>query len=136
MAQLNPYLTFNGNCREAMMFYKECLGGELTLQTVGDSPMAASMPPEMKNRIMHSSLTKKGFQLFASDMMGPDAVVKGNTVTLCLVGESEGEIEKLFSRLSDGGKVSHPLKKEFFGLYGDLTDKYGLNWMFQYGPGQ
>lgn len=57
MAELNPYLNFNNNCREAMMFYKEYLGGELSLQTVGGSPeMAAQMPPEMKDKILHSSL--------------------------------------------------------------------------------
>jgi PhnB protein len=136
MAQLIPYLTFDGNCREAMTFYKDCIGGELELQTVGGSPMAASMPAEMKDRIMHSSLTAKGIKLFASDAMGHEAVVKGNTITLCVVGDSESEIEKLFPRLAAGGKVNQPLKKEFFGLFGFLTDKFGIAWMFQHGTGQ
>ena len=53
MAQLNPYLTFNGNCRQAMEFYKACLGGELSLTTVGDSPMKDQMPAEAQNAVMH-----------------------------------------------------------------------------------
>jgi PhnB protein len=107
MAQLNPYLHFDGNCREAMTFYKSCLGGELEIQSVGESPMA-------------------------SDMMGPGGVQKGNEVSLTISGSNKEEIESFFSRLAAGGKVTHPLKEEFFGLYGDLTDKFGVNWMFNY----
>ncbi len=54
---INSYLTFSGNCREAMRFYQECLGGELQIQTIGDSPMAAKMPKKMKNYILHATLT-------------------------------------------------------------------------------
>jgi PhnB protein len=56
MAQMNAYLHFNGNCREAMTFYKECLGGELNMQAVGESPMAAQMPPQIHTNILHASL--------------------------------------------------------------------------------
>jgi Bacteriocin-protection, YdeI or OmpD-Associated len=54
MSQINAYLTFNGNCREAMIFYKECLGEELVFQTVGESPLSDKMPPQMKDCILHS----------------------------------------------------------------------------------
>jgi PhnB protein len=131
MAQLNPYLHFNGNCAEAMKFYHACLGGDLTVLTVGDSQMAATTPKEALNNVMHSTLIKDGFTLMASDMMESDQGVQGNTVTLCMVCNSKQEIESLFSSLSAGGKVGHPLKEEFFGTFGDLTDKYGFNWMFQ-----
>jgi PhnB protein len=70
--------------------------------------------------------------LLASDMVGPEGVKKGNDVSLTLVCSSKAEIETSFSKLSAGGKVAHPLKEEFFGTYGDLTDKYGINWMFTY----
>ena len=133
MAQLNPYLHFKGNCGEAMKFYHDSLGGKLTLQTIGESPMAAQMPKEIHNNVLHSTLEKDGFLLMASDMMEPGDAVYGNTVTLCLVCNSKEEIQSLYSKLSAGGKVGHPLKEEFFGTFGDLTDKYGLNWMFQFG---
>lgn len=130
MAQLNPYLRFNGNCREAMSFYKECLGGELTIQTVGESPMASQMP-EAKDLIMHSALKKEGFTLMASDMIEPGKIVKGNNISLSISGADEKEIKTYFSKLSLGGKVTHALKEEFFGLYGDLVDKFGIKWMFE-----
>ena len=58
MGKLNPYLNFDNNCREAMNFYKDCIGGELVFQKVSESPlMAAQMPPEFKDHILHSSLT-------------------------------------------------------------------------------
>ncbi len=60
MAKLNPYLNFNGKCREAMTFYKECLGGEVTFMEVSTSPMAAELPAEMKDHIMHAQLSPQG----------------------------------------------------------------------------
>ena len=71
--------------------------------------------------------------LMASDNLGQEGYKHGNTVSLCLVCGSKEEIETLFSKLSAGGRVKHSLKEEFFGTYGDLTDKYGFNWMFQFG---
>ena len=131
MAQLNAYLNFNGNCREAMTFYQACLGGELTIQTVGESPMADQMPPAMKDNVLHSVLATDGFELMAADVMGPEEVVKGNTIYLCIIGSSKAEIEPIFAKLSAGGNVSHPLEEVFFGMYGDFTDKFGIQWMFQ-----
>jgi len=136
MAQLNAYLGFNGNCREAMTFYSKCLGGELILMTYGESPMGAQTPAGMKNRIMHSVLTSGKISLMAADRMEEGAQKHGNTISLCLVCENKEEIKALFSRLSAGGKVEHALKEEFFGTYGELTDKYGFGWMFQFGGNQ
>jgi PhnB protein len=132
MTQINAYLHFNGNCREAMTFYRECLGGKLELQTVGESPMAGQMPAEAQKSILHAALTQGGIVLMGSDMMGPGGAIKGNLVSLSLVCSSKEEIESFFSRLSAGGKVAHPLKEEFFGTHGNITDKYGINWMFTY----
>ena len=83
MPNLNPYLTFNGNCREAMTFYKECLGGELTLMVVGESPVADQMPPQFKDQILHSSLKTKDMEFMGSDMQ-PEKLLEGNAVHLCL----------------------------------------------------
>ena len=134
MAQLNPYLGFNGNCREAMEFYKSVLGGELTMQTMGESPMAAGMPPEQHNNILHSQLKNEHLILMGSDMGGESTEKGGEKLSLCMVCESKEEIERLFAALSEGGNVEHPLKEEFFGTFGDFRDKYGFRWMFQYSP--
>src|SRR3977135_180995 len=105
MAQLNPYLNFDNNCREAMNFYKDCLGGELILQTVGESPMmAAQMPPQMKNSILHSSLTSGDIIIMASDL-SREKRIEGNTVHLCINCNSEAELNSLFSKLYARGAI-------------------------------
>jgi PhnB protein len=128
MAQLNPYLTFNGNCREAMNFYKDCLGGELNFIIVGESPVADQVPPGMKDAILHSSLKTGDLEIMATDM-ARESLTDGNTVHLCLVCKSEKEITELFEKLSAGGKVTTAVNEMFFGLIGELTDRYRKNWV-------
>jgi PhnB protein len=131
MAQLNPYLNFDGNTREAMTFYQSVFGGELTMQTVGETPMPC--PAGMENQIMHSMLIGGGVVIMGSDMQGPEGHRPGNTVTLSLNCNSEEEIRSLFAKLSDGGIVVEPLKVMFWGgLFGALGDKFGVRWMFNF----
>lgn len=131
--QVNSYLTFSGNCREAMTFYKECLGGDLYFQTIGDSPLSEKMPAQMKSCILHSTLTKGNVLIQASDMVGEKGLLKGNAVSLLLNCNSEDEIRTIYTKLSDGGSSDHPLEKSFWGaLSGDLTDKYGHHWLLHY----
>jgi PhnB protein len=133
MTQINAYLNFNGNCRDAMNFYKECLGGELALQTVEGSPIEAQCPPAIKNQVLHASLMKDAILLMGSDMVGPDGFIKGNTMSLSLNCSSEEEINSFFSTLSAGGKIIHPLRVEFWGaIFGVFTDKFGVRWMLNY----
>jgi len=131
--QISPYLSFDGNCREAMNFYKESIGGELTLQTVGESPIAGQMPPALKDSIMHSTLTTDDGLVFMGSDMHRDKLVDGNTVHMCINCGSEEEINSLFTNLSRDGKITEPLVEMFWGgLYGSLTDKFGKNWVFNY----
>jgi PhnB protein len=130
MSMLNPYLHFSGTCAEAMTFYKECLGGELSMMTVGESQMASQMPPQAHKQIIHSLLKKDGLVLMASDMFEGNAA-RGNMMSVCLSSDKLDELKKWFAKLSAGGKVGHDLKVEFFGTFGDLTDKFGVDWMFQ-----
>ena len=133
MTQIHSYLTFSGNCREAMTFYKECLGGELSLQTIGDSPMWDDMPPQMKDCILHSTLTKGALVLQASDMVQQTGLVKGNTVSLSLNCSSEEEIKTYYEKLSADGEVNHPITDTHWGAkFGTLVDKYGNNWLLNY----
>jgi len=133
MTQINSYLTFSGNCREAMTFYKECLGGELTLQTIGDSPIADKLPPQMKDSVLHSTLTRGPLQIMATDMVSEQGLVRGNSVSLMLNCSSEEEIHTFYANLSKGGKATHPLENSFWGaLFGDLTDRYGNHWLLHY----
>lgn len=133
MKQFSAYLRFNGNCREAMTFYRECLGGELTLQTVGESPIAKQMPPEAHQSIMHSTLVRDRMVLQGSDMMEPGGRVNGNAIALSIDCSSEEEIQSFFAKLSVGGKISYPLHTEFWGAtFGILTDKFGNEWMVNF----
>lgn len=137
MKQINVYLGFNGKCREAMNFYKECLGGEeLNLQTVGESPAADQMPPQFKDQILHSTLVKDGVTIMGSDMSRGKSI-DGNTVGICMHCSSAEEIQSVFSKLSEGGIIDDPLSEKFWGdTFGALTDKYGKPWMFNYSKAQ
>lgn len=133
MKTITSYLTFQGNCLEAMHFYKACLGGELTFQTVGDSPMAAQMPKNMKDFILHSTLSIGNVVIMATDMTPQSGVVKGNNVSLMIDCDSELEIRTLYDALLAGGHSNHPLENTFWGaIFGDLTDKYGNHWLINY----
>lgn len=133
MKQIITYLTFNGNCREAMNFYKDCLGGELTFQTIGDSPMADRIPKQMQHNILHATLIKDGITLMASDMVGDNGLIKGNAVSLMLNCSSEDEIRAWYSNLSADGQATHPIENTFWGaLFGGLTDKFGTYWLLNY----
>jgi PhnB protein len=133
MSQIHSYLTFNGNCREAMTFYHACFGGELSFQTIGDSPLSAKMPKHMKDCILHSTLTKEALVLQGSDMVPHTGLIKGNAVSLSLDCISEEEIKNLYSKLSAEGTADHPLEDTFWGaMFGDLTDKFGNHWLLNY----
>ena len=135
--QINSYLTFNGNCREAMTFYRDCLDGELDLQSIGESPMADKLPPQMKQRILHATLTKGDMVIMASDMVGEKGLIKGNSVSLMLNCSSEDEIKTLYAQLSRGGEATHPLEDTFWNaLFGDLTDKFGNQWLLHFDRNQ
>jgi PhnB protein len=136
MTYINTYLTFNGNCREAMNFYQECLGGELFFQTVGESPMADKMPSKMKESILHSTLTSGDVRIQASDM-GNDGLIKGNNVSLMLNCSSENEIRITYEKLTSGGNATHPLEDTFWGsLFGGLTDKFEIRWILHFPKNQ
>lgn len=130
MTMLTPYLSFNGNCKEAMAFYQSCLGGKLDLMQVAGSPMEKDMP-EKKDQVLHAMLKSKDLILMASDLLMGGEAKHGNDVTLCISGGGLKELEEYFTKLSEGGEVTHKLEETFFGFYGDLTDKYGFHWAFQ-----
>jgi PhnB protein len=132
MTHINAYLNFNGNCRAAMTFYQQCLGGELVMQTIADSPIASHMPPEIAGNILHSTLTTPAFTLMASDMGGPQ-LKPGNSISLMLACSSEAELHACFEKLAANGHVVMAPAVQFWGaLYGQLTDLFGNDWLLQY----
>ncbi|MEO8173384.1 MAG: VOC family protein [Sediminibacterium sp.] len=132
MTTINAYINFDGTCREAMTFYKECIGGDLVLQTVAGTPMEAQSPAHMKDKILHSSLQKDKLVIMGSDMTYP-GFIQGNNVSLSINCSSEEEINTFFTKLSDGGQVMHPLADSFWGArFAVLADKFGTRWMLNY----
>lgn len=116
-----------------MTFYRDCLGGELSFQTIGESPISEKMPEQMKDSILHATLTKDNLVLMASDMVSEKGLIKGNSVSLSLSCSSEEETKKCYEDLSKEGTANHSLEISFWGaLFGDLTDKYGNHWILNY----
>lgn len=131
MAHIYAYRRFNGNAKEAFTFYKSVLGGDLTLQTVGESPMAEHMP-DKKDAVFHAKLQNGGLILLGSDMVGEEGLQQGNTMVLTLECTSKEEAADLFGKLSEGGSVGHPLSDQQWGTVGDLQDKFGTDWFVVY----
>jgi len=132
MTNLTPYLLFEGNCLEAMEFYKSRFGGELILIKVKDSPMKDQMPASAQEKVLNARLQSGGLEISASDWLRPARTpVRGNTVCLYLSGGTLENLRTVFDRLSEGADVTDPLKQMFFGTYGALNDKFGVRWMFQ-----
>src|SRR5258708_11227963 len=92
MIQLNPYLRFNGKAKEAFAFYKDCLGGEVTLTTIGETPMAEYMP-DKKDNIFHAQLESGNVVLLGSDLVGSEGIIKGNTMVLTRSEEHTSELQ-------------------------------------------
>lgn len=134
MKTIRSYLTFSGNCREAMHFYQQCLGGRLAFQAIADSPLAKGMPPHMQQWILHATLTNGDTVLMGSDMVPDEGRIRGNALAMMLDCNSRQEAEQVFEALSgDGGTVLHPLENTFWGaLFGDLKDKYGNTWLIHF----
>ena len=133
MTQIHAYLTFNGNCREAMTFYRDSIGGELMLQPVKGTPMEGQDCAGASDAILHSSLTGDGFLLMASDMVGREGYRVGTHLSLSVSCSSEEQMQSFFTNLSAAGKVIEPIRQQFWGdTFGALTDKYGVCWMFIY----
>ncbi len=131
MTILTPYLLFDGNCLAAMKFYLACLGGNLTVTKVKDSPMAASMPEYQQEKVLNARLTGGRVEVSSSDWLRPDRMrIPGNAVCLYLSQGTAEEVKTLFGKLSDGADITDPLKQMPFGIYGALNDKFGMRWMF------
>ena len=133
---LNTYLTFNKGCREAFEFYRSVFGGDfLFIQTYGDGPPDMQVPEDERARVMHVSLQIGSSVLMGSDMPsgfgGPPVV--GNNFSISYLTQSREETDSLFAKLSEGGTVTMPLQDMFWGSYfGAFTDKFGINWQFNY----
>ncbi len=128
--QVQPYLFFDGRCDEAIAFYREALGAEVTmLMRFKESPDPAMCPPGLGEKVMHASLRIGDATVLASDGRC-DGEAKFQGFSLSLTVADEAEAERLFAGLSDGGQVQMPLAKTFFSpRFGMVADRFGVSWM-------
>ena len=131
------YLNFNGNCREAVEFYAKVFGSENPqIMAFGDSPPDPNfqLPDEAKDLVMHARLNISGSRVMFSDVFPGMPFVQGNNVTLSITSENEDELTSWYNQLKEGGKIHTELQKTFWSkLYGNLSDKFGVEWQMNYG---
>jgi PhnB protein len=135
-SRLNPYISFDGNAREALGFYEQVFGGTVALNTFGefgdrDAPGA--------DKVMHGMLeTASGFTLMCADTPpGGGEHKPGNNIAVSLSGDDADELRGYWQKLSDGGTVSVPLEKQMWGdEFGMCDDRFGITWMVNIGQPQ
>ncbi|MEU0171317.1 MULTISPECIES: VOC family protein [Streptomyces] len=127
-SRLNPYLTFNGDARQAMEFYKEVFGGTLNLNSYGEFGQADAPNAD---KIMHGMLeTTGGFTLMGADNPPGMESEQGGSYSVSLSGDDDAELRGYWEKLSEGGSVSVPLEKQMWGdVFGMCTDRFGVPWM-------
>jgi PhnB protein len=133
-SRLNPYITFDGDARQALEFYRDVLGGTLRVNTFGeygdsDAPGA--------DKLMHGMLeTDAGFTIMGADNPPGSELVSGNSMAVSLSGDDEAELRGYWEKLSDGATVTLPLDKQMWGdVFGMCTDRFGIQWMVNIAQG-
>ena len=134
MLRLTPFLLFEGNCAEAMEFYHACFGGDLTLTPLADTPMKHGFPAEQHGKITNAYLKSGAIEFSATDWLHPTRMAKqGNTTAMYVSSAQPDELRRIFDRLADGADKENlvTIREMPFGLYGRLTDRYGIEWFFR-----
>lgn len=136
--KFNPYLNFDGNCREAFDFYAKTLGGEIMFSmTFADMPEeeqdgeacgGAEMPEGMDDKIMHVSMEVGNITLMGSDAPGEYVKPQGMHVAINL--DTPEEAERVYKALSEGGEIIMPIQETFWAQrFAMFTDRFGTPWM-------
>jgi PhnB protein len=137
MLYSTPFLLFDGNCAEAMTFYQKCLGGELTLTKLGDTPMKDQYPKEKHTRLINARLKSGSIEISAADWMASPTwkYKQGNNLGIFVLGGTYKEIKVVFDRIAEKADKDKGLFVELcdmpFGTYGQFIDKYGVPWKFR-----
>ena len=129
--QINPYLSFKGDCEAAFTFYERCLGGQLgTLFRYAGSPMADRVPSDWSDKVMHGSVTLPGLELNGADV-APDSVYEEpQGFSLSIQIKDVAEAERVFRELAENGRIVMPLEKTFWAeRFGMVVDRFGIPWV-------
>ena len=128
--KLNTYLNYGGNCREAFQFYERHLGGKIAMMmNHGEQPGVNSVPPELKNKVLHAQLMLGDTELMAADVP-PERFHPMRSAYLSLSVDNIEEAERIHKLLADGGEIFMPMEETFFAFrFSMLRDKFGTSWM-------
>lgn len=135
---LQVYFVLNGNAKEAIDFYSGVFGSEAKIMTFGEAPPQPGyqLPEEAKDRIMHAHLEIEGNIVMFSDTFPGQPYTVGNNITLAIVTEDLDKLQRYYDQLKEGGKVGMELQETFWSkAYGQVTDKFGVEWQLNYGNG-
>ena len=127
--RLNPYLSFQGNAREAMEFYNSVFGGELVANTY--SEFGGADNPADADKIMHAQLeAEDGLALMGADAPTGQPFTPGTNYSVSLSGDDDAQLRGFWEKLSDGATIVEPLERAPWGdSFGMLVDKYGVSWL-------
>jgi PhnB protein len=125
---MNTYVNFAGTCAEAFRFYETHLGGKISMMmTHGQMPDSTNVSPEWKDAVLHARIALGGTELAGADIPNAQPM---RSAYLSLFVESDDEAERIYSGLSDRGKVLMPMQETFFASrFGQVQDRFGINWM-------
>ena len=132
MKDVNVYLTFNGECRQAFEFYKQCFGGELMMMRFADAPFdMCKDAPEARERIMHVSLINGSARLMGSDTMPNMPVKAGTNFSVSIACDNNEQVDRYTKGVATGGQVFMEPQETFWAhRFSMCTDKFGIKWMF------
>jgi PhnB protein len=130
--RLNAYLSFNGDARQAIEFYRDVFGGELQLSTFGEYGDPAAPHAD---QVMHAWLqTPSGYHIMCSDTPPEVPYQPGTNISMSLSGADDVELRAYWERLSADGNVTVPLEKQMWGdEFGMCIDKFGIAWLVNIG---
>lgn len=128
--QMNPYLSFKGDCEAAFTFYERCLGARMgEIFRYAGSPMTGQVPAGWQDKVMHGSLTLGDQVVMGADVV-PEQFEEPKGFSLSLQIKDTSDATRVFQALAEGGKIVVPLEKTFWAeRFGMLVDRFGIPWM-------
>lgn len=132
MKQIQPYLTFRGNCQEAMNFYSNCFNADIINKQTYENA-TTDIPENYRSKLQHAEVKGKGVHFMAYDAAPDTPLNSGNQIQMAINTTSEDEFDTLFEKLSHQGKVNTtPRETDWNAKYANCTDKFGVHWMLNY----
>ncbi|MFS4468981.1 VOC family protein [Maribacter sp. 2210JD10-5] len=126
--KVQAYLSFNGNCQEALNFYGKLFNADIkNRQTYEDKKI--DVPSSYRNKLQHAELQGKGIHIMAYDVAPDTPLNSGNQIQMSIDADSVEKGESFFEELSKGGQVHHDFREREWGYFGRCTDRYGIGWM-------